>query len=68
MPNNTFVSAPIIDKNLILGIMFLPVTPPETRGAKDLLEVVKSTITLMGLDKSNLIGVTTDGKSAKTES
>ena len=45
--------------------MVLFVTVPESREAEGFV-VVKNTITAMGLDKSKLIGVTSDDKSANT--
>ena len=66
MRDNKFVSARIIDKDLNMKTVFLSVDVPQARGAEGLLEIVKAIINSFGLDKSKLVGVTTDGESANT--
>ena len=59
-----FVNAGIIDKDLNMKTVFLSVDVPQARSAEGLLEIVKAIINSFGLDKSKLVGVTTDGESA----
>ena len=66
MIDNKFVRARIIDKDLNMKTVFLSVDAPQARGAEGLLEIVKAIINSFGLDKSKLVGVTTEGESANT--
>ena len=64
MRDNKFVNARIIDKDLNMKTGFLSVDVPQARSTEGLLEIVKAIINSFGLDKSKLVGVTTDGESA----
>ena len=66
MRDNKFVNARIIDKDLNMKTVFLSVDVPQARNTEGLLEIVKAIINSFGLDKSKLVGVTTDGESANT--